>query len=415
MSTLVCFLWWIVLGTLIGWLASWLLGRGAGRARPSATERWVEKQIDNPAHVSRIAALEKEVAAVDALRERVRGLESAPPVVVEKIIEKPVDRVVEKIVEVPVEKIVERVVEKIVEKPVETVVEKIVDRPVEKIVADTDALAEREQQIAHWRERHAEVEAQFIAQRRRASELEGKVLRLQPPAIDLDAARAAGFNPSGAGDFSVIAGIDENIAALLVSGGITTLHELAQSAPARLRGILAAAGPNYRNLNPDTWPEQAELAARNHWGALKSLREVLVPGVRADRDRERAALETQVRVLKSHLSERDAEVARLSATPAIDHDAARAAGLELKHDDDLEVIEGIGARIAEVLRSAGITTFRALAELTPEQIKSALERGGPNFRLVNPQTWSDQALLAANNRWAALASMQAALLAGQRK
>ena len=54
--------------------------------------------------------------------------------VVEKIVEKPVEKVVEKIVEKPVEKIVEKIVEKVVEKPVEKIVEKIVEKPVEKIV-----------------------------------------------------------------------------------------------------------------------------------------------------------------------------------------------------------------------------------------------------------------------------------------
>ncbi|MDE7328123.1 MAG: hypothetical protein K2N57_00005, partial [Clostridia bacterium] len=68
--------------------------------------------------------------------------------VVEKVVEKPVEKIVEKIVEVPVEKIVEKKVEvpveKIVEKevvkevkvevPVEKIVEKIVEKPVEKIV-----------------------------------------------------------------------------------------------------------------------------------------------------------------------------------------------------------------------------------------------------------------------------------------
>ena len=61
--------------------------------------------------------------------------------IVEKIVEKPVEKIVEKIVEKPVEKIVEKIVEKpvekivekIVEKPVEKIVEKIVEKPVEKI------------------------------------------------------------------------------------------------------------------------------------------------------------------------------------------------------------------------------------------------------------------------------------------
>ena len=54
--------------------------------------------------------------------------------VVEKIVEKPVEKIVEKIVEKPVEKPVEKIVEKIVEKPVEKIVEKVVEKPVEKIV-----------------------------------------------------------------------------------------------------------------------------------------------------------------------------------------------------------------------------------------------------------------------------------------
>lgn len=54
--------------------------------------------------------------------------------IVEKVVEKPVEKIVEKVVEKPVEKIVEKVVEKIVEKPVEKIVEKIVEKPVEKIV-----------------------------------------------------------------------------------------------------------------------------------------------------------------------------------------------------------------------------------------------------------------------------------------
>ena len=56
------------------------------------------------------------------------------PVVVEKRVEVPVEKIVVKRVEVPVEKIVEKIVEKRVEVPVEKIVEKIVEVPVEKIV-----------------------------------------------------------------------------------------------------------------------------------------------------------------------------------------------------------------------------------------------------------------------------------------
>lgn len=394
MSTLACFLWWIVLGALLGWLASWFFGR---ESRPvsllddAASERVVERQVDNPLHLSRIAALEQEVADAQALRARVLELETAAP------------RVVEKIVEVPVERVVEKQVEKIIEVPAE------------REAPDTAALAQLDDEISRWRERHAEVEQQFAELRRRTAELEGQVLRHKPPTIDLDAARSAGFAPEATDDLTVIDGIDRTIAGLLKSAGVSTLQDLAQCSPVRLRAILADAGPSYRAISPDGWPEQAALAARNHWRALKSLQQAQASAPRIDTEREHAELERRLRSMKNLLAEREADLARLSSAPALDRDAARAAGFELKRDDDLEIIEGIGPKVAEVLREAGVTSFLALAQLTPAQIKETLARGGPGFGLANPQTWGDQALLAANNRWASLAALQSALVGGRRK
>lgn len=385
MSLLAGVVWWVVLGVLLGWLASWLVGRGPRRPLPTPIERVVERTVDNPEHLERIAALEQAAADAELLRERVRALESAAPAVVERV--------------------VERVVEKTVERPV--------DGTLEKVVPDTEALAERDRQIEQWRERHDDLMQQLVAQRRRASELEGQVLRLRPPAVDLDMARAAGIALDAPDDFRVIAGIDDAIAARLRSEGIDSFHELARSAPARLRAILSDAGPDFRSVDPDGWPELALLAAHNHWRALKQLGETQSTGARTER--ERRDLESQVRVLKGQLAECNAELAKATAVPVLDRDAARAAGFEPRHDDDLEIIAGVRAPIAAVLRDAGIRTFRALAQLTPDEIKSALERGGPNFRLIDPQTWSDQALLAAQNRWASLAVLQAALATRQRK
>ena len=61
--------------------------------------------------------------------------------IVEKIVEKPVEKIVEKIVEKPVEKIVE----KVVEKPVEKIVEKVVEKPVELKVKIGEVEPNREQ------------------------------------------------------------------------------------------------------------------------------------------------------------------------------------------------------------------------------------------------------------------------------
>ncbi len=69
-----------------------------------------------------------------AKKNNSRNAGNSEPVVVEKVVEKIVEKPVEKIVEKIVEKPVEKIVEKIVEKPVEKIVEKVVEKPVEKII-----------------------------------------------------------------------------------------------------------------------------------------------------------------------------------------------------------------------------------------------------------------------------------------
>jgi hypothetical protein len=68
-----------------------------------------------------------EVTIHDTIHDAIQ----VEPIIIEKIVEVPVDRIVEKIVEVPVDRIIE--VEKIVEVPVDRIieVERIIEIPVE--------------------------------------------------------------------------------------------------------------------------------------------------------------------------------------------------------------------------------------------------------------------------------------------
>jgi len=114
------------------------------------------------------------------------------------------------------------------------------------------------------------------------------------------------------------------------------------------------------------------------------------------------------------------EVAPVMAAPArptdgIDYAAARAAGYLVAGPENLEIIEGIGPSIAHLLRSNGVGTFARLAGTTVAAVKAILEKGGPRFSLANPQTWPEQAALAAANRWADLRRLQDELDAGVRR
>ena len=124
--------------------------------------------------------------------------------------------------------------------------------------------------------------------------------------------------------------------------------------------------------------------------------------------------------LLGKLFAKETEVAPAMAAPVrasdgIDYAAARAAGYVLTGPENLEIIEGIGPSIAHLLRSSGVGTFSRLAAMTVPSLQAILDKGGPRFRMANPQTWAEQAALAVANRWAELRRLQDELDAGLRR
>ena len=83
--------------------------------------------------------------------------------------------------------------------------------------------------------------------------------------------------------------------------------------------------------------------------------------------------------------------------------------------DDLEKIEGIGPKIAQVFAKAGIVTFAQLAETPVERLQELLKSAGPRFASHNPTTWPEQAKLAAAGDWDAFNKLTDELVAGLRK
>merc|ERR1712173_24126 len=64
--------------------------------------------------------------------------------------------------------------------------------------------------------------------------------------------------------------------------------------------------------------------------------------------------------------------------------------------DDLKKIEGIGPKIAETLVEAGIATYADLAKSKPEDIAEIISGVRGNHV---PDTWPQQAQLAADGKW----------------
>ncbi len=86
---------------------------------------------------------------------------------------------------------------------------------------------------------------------------------------------------------------------------------------------------------------------------------------------------------------------------------------ELGTLDDFEKIEGIGPKIALSLRRAGIVTFGQLSETGVDELKALLKEAG--YPMASPETWPEQAKLAAAADWEKLEALQESLLAGRRE
>lgn len=101
-----------------------------------------------------------------------------------------------------------------------------------------------------------------------------------------------------------------------------------------------------------------------------------------------------------------------SAGPETGAEATPPAG---KPADNLQIIDGIGPKIAALLAQNGITTFADLAAASPEDLRKMLLAAGRRFAVTDPSTWPEQAALAAKGDMEALKALQATLKGGRRK
>lgn len=83
-------------------------------------------------------------------------------------------------------------------------------------------------------------------------------------------------------DLTVVEGIGPKIQLLLNQYGIHTYRQLAEADVAKLKEILATAGPQLAMHDPGTWPSQANLAANDQWDTLKSVQGFLKGGKKPD-------------------------------------------------------------------------------------------------------------------------------------
>ncbi len=106
------------------------------------------------------------------------------------------------------------------------------------------------------------------------------------------------------------------------------------------------------------------------------------------------------------------------ATPAVEAVVAEEAAPVVEEaapaeTDDLTKVEGIGPKISEILKNAGVPTFAALAGMEADKIREILAAAGNRYKSHNPDTWPKQAELAAAGKWDELKKWQDELDGGK--
>jgi len=81
--------------------------------------------------------------------------------------------------------------------------------------------------------------------------------------------------------------------------------------------------------------------------------------------------------------------------------------------DDLTRIEGIGPKINQILHGAGIYSFKQLSESNPDTLQTLLDESRLSF--ADPDSWTEQAKLAAGGNWDELKELQQKLRGGRRE
>jgi predicted flap endonuclease-1-like 5' DNA nuclease len=103
----------------------------------------------------------------------------------------------------------------------------------------------------------------------------------------------------------------------------------------------------------------------------------------------------------------------VAATEKVQKGRPKTVKAAAENTQDLTLLEGIGAKVKEILGNAGITTFAQLAAAKEADIKQILVEN--KFRFGNPPTMIEQAKLAAAGKMTELEALKLELKGGRRK
>lgn len=88
-----------------------------------------------------------------------------------------------------------------------------------------------------------------------------------------------------------------------------------------------------------------------------------------------------------------------AAAPVVEEEAKPEKKAKASGEDDFRKIEGIGPKISQLIKDAGIPTFADLAKTEVDKLREILETAGSRYRMHDPSSWPLQAGMAAEGKW----------------
>ena len=189
-------------------------------------------------------------------------------------------------------------------------------------------------------------------------------------------------------DLKKIEGIGPRIEEILNKQGIYTFKALRKTDRDTLKSYLSNADKRFAAHETESWPHQAGMAEKGQWEELKIYQEFID-------EEDHLEQETPVVSLTTKRASPESPFGNVT---------------NISQGDDLKKIEGIGPSIEALLHQNGLSSFEALKDAKHELLTQILENAGPQFRMHDPKSWPEQALIAFNGDWSKLSDFQDLLL-----
>ena len=223
--------------------------------------------------------------------------------------------------------------------------------------------------------------------------VETKTVEPEPEVVERQVVRVKRtVNISGLEDLD---GIDIGSQTKLINLGFGSMTALAAADEATLNRSFAGSGLNWRY-----WWMQSKYATTGDWANYYSLRDSKGELIES---KPETVVEKSAEVIEEPVIRKAVKVT--DPIRAVSASSTSAYGAYFTNDD-LQIIEGVGPKIQQILSDAGYTTWDAIANSSYDDLKRMLSNAGPRYRIHDPRSWARQAQLAATGKWEDLVAYQ---------